>query len=42
MKAEEVIQEVVKLCRIFNADKIILYGSRAKGTAPAFGFIFNR
>lgn len=33
MKAEEVIQEVVKLCRIFNADKIILYGSRAKGTA---------
>ena len=33
VKAEEVIQEVVKLCREFNADRIILYGSRAKGTA---------
>lgn len=32
MKAEEVITEVAKLCRSYNADKIILYGSRAKGT----------
>lgn len=33
VKAEEVIQEVVRLCILFNAKKIILYGSRAKGTA---------
>lgn len=33
MKAEEVIEEVVKLCKKFGAKEIILYGSRAKGTA---------
>lgn len=33
MKAEEVIEEVAKLCKSFHAKEIILYGSRAKGTA---------
>ena len=33
MKSEEVIKEVAKLCRGFNAKEVILYGSRAKGTA---------
>lgn len=33
MKAEEVIQEIVKLCRSFHAKEVILYGSRARGTA---------
>ena len=33
MKAEEVIEEVTRLCREFRAKKILLYGSRAKGTA---------
>ena len=33
MKADEVICEVSKLCRDFQADEVILYGSRAKGTA---------
>lgn len=33
MKAEEVIQEVMKLCKAFQAKEVILYGSRAKGTA---------
>ena len=33
MKAEEVIEEVADLCRQFHAKKVILYGSRAKGTA---------
>ena len=33
MTAEEVIQETAKLCRSFQAHKVILYGSRAKGTA---------
>lgn len=33
MRAEEVINEVAKLCRNFNAKEVILYGSRAKGTA---------
>lgn len=33
MKAEEVIEEVTMLCREFRAKKILLYGSRAKGTA---------
>ncbi len=33
MKAEEVVQEVAKLCRSFRAKEVILYGSRAKGTA---------
>ncbi len=33
MTAQEVIQEVAKLCRSFHAREVILYGSRAKGTA---------
>lgn len=33
MRAEEVIEEVVKLCRSFQAKEAVLYGSRAKGTA---------
>lgn len=33
MTAEEVIQEAAKLCRSFQAHKVILYGSRAKHTA---------
>ena len=33
MKAEDVIEEVTRLCREFRAKKILLYGSRAKGTA---------
>ena len=33
MKADDVIRNVTKLCRNFGAKKIILYGSRAKGTA---------
>ena len=33
MNAQEVIQETAKLCRSFYAKEIILYGSRAKGTA---------
>ena len=33
MKADEVITEVARLCRFFHAEEVILYGSRAKGTA---------
>ena len=33
MKVEEVISRVAELCRQYNAQKVILYGSRAKGTA---------
>ncbi len=33
MKADEVIAEVVKLCKSFGANEVILYGSRAKGTS---------
>lgn len=33
VRAEEVIEEVADLCRQFQAKKVILYGSRAKGTA---------
>ena len=32
-KADEVISRVVDLCREYDAKKVILYGSRAKGTA---------
>ena len=32
-KADKVIRDVAKLCRDFDAKKVILYGSRAKGTA---------
>ena len=33
LEAEQVIKEVEKLCRSFQAKEVILYGSRAKGTA---------
>ncbi len=33
MKADDVICEVAKLCRKYNASEVVLYGSRAKGTA---------
>ena len=33
MKADDVICEVAKLCRVYNASEVVLYGSRAKGTA---------
>ena len=33
MRVEEVIQKVAKLCREFQAEEVLLYGSRAKGTA---------
>lgn len=33
MSAEEVIREVERLCKEFHAKEVILYGSRAKGTA---------
>lgn len=33
LKAEEVIQEVARLCRCFHAKDVLLFGSRAKGTA---------
>lgn len=33
MRAEEVIQEVAKICNLFHAKEVILYGSRAKETA---------
>lgn len=33
MKVDEVIRETAKICRSFHAKEVILYGSRAKGTA---------
>ena len=33
MKVDEVIRETAKNCRSFHAKEVILYGSRAKGTA---------
>lgn len=33
MRADEVISQVAELCRKHNAKKVILYGSRARGTA---------
>ena len=33
LKAEQVIRETANLCRDFGAKEVILYGSRAKGTA---------
>ena len=33
MKVEEFIRRVAELCRQYDAKKVILYGSRAKGTA---------
>ena len=33
VKVDEVIRETAKICRSFHAKEVILYGSRAKGTA---------
>ena len=33
LKIEDVIESAAKLCREFGAKKVILFGSRAKGTA---------
>ena len=33
MKVEEVMQEIVRLCEKYLAKEVILFGSRAKGTA---------
>ena len=33
MKPDEIISKVAALCREYGAKKVILYGSRAKGTA---------
>ena len=33
MKVEEVIQTIIKRCNEFQAKEVVLYGSRAKGTA---------
>lgn len=33
MSPEEVIREVGRLCKKYQAKEVILYGSRAKGTA---------
>ena len=33
MKPDEVIRQVADICRAHQAKKVILYGSRAKGTA---------
>ena len=33
MKVEEVMQEIVRLCEKYQAKEVILFGSRAKGTA---------
>lgn len=33
MKPDEVIRQVADICRAHRAKKVILYGSRAKGTA---------
>lgn len=33
MKADEIIDQVAELCREYHAKEVILYGSRAKGTA---------
>ena len=33
MRADEVISQFAELCRKYSAKEVILYGSRAKGTA---------
>ena len=33
MKVDGIIEETAKMCRSFHAKEVILYGSRAKGTA---------
>ena len=39
MTVDEVLKSVAALCRKYHADEIILYGSRAKGTALERGDI---
>lgn len=36
MQVEEIIEKIVEICPKYSADQVILFGSRAKGTA------FNR
>ena len=33
MKVEEIIQTIIKICNEFQVKEVVLYGSRAKGTA---------
>lgn len=33
MSVNEVIDEIVERCKKYNVEKVVLYGSRAKGTA---------
>ena len=33
LRAENIIQEVARICHSFHAKEVILYGSRVKGTA---------
>ena len=33
MSVNEVINEIVERCKKYNVEKVVLYGSRAKGTA---------
>lgn len=33
MKVDEIIAEIILCCRGYDAEKVILFGSRAKGTA---------
>ena len=33
LRVDEVMTEIIQRCRLYGAQKIILYGSRAKGTA---------
>ena len=33
LKVEEIIQAIIKICNEFQAKEVVLYGSRAKGTA---------
>lgn len=32
MTVENVIYEIIKICKTYNAQEVILFGSRAKGT----------
>lgn len=33
MQVEEIIEKIVEICQKYSADQVILFGSRAKGTA---------
>ena len=41
MKVEEIIQTIIKMCNEFQAKEVILYGSRAKGTARERRLFFS-